>query len=117
MTKTATKTKADKVAELKEALAVFSEDLDDEQRALLTAEIQGYSERNAMLIAMQCPGATEVHGFKDWMSRGRCVRKGEKGIQILAPAGKIEENKETGDKEKMFFRIAFIFDISQTDPK
>lgn len=113
----AVKTKIDKVAELKAALAFFSEDLDDEQKALLTAEIQGYSERNAMLIAMQCPGATEVHGFKTWLGQGRCVRKGEKGIQILAPAGKIEEDKLTGDKEKMFFRVAYIFDISQTDPK
>jgi hypothetical protein len=47
----------------------------------------GYSDRNACLIAMQDPEATDVSGFHTWLSRGRSVRKGEAGIMILAPAG------------------------------
>lgn len=34
---------------------------------------------------MQMPGATFVAGFRRWLELGRHVRKGEKGIGILAP--------------------------------
>ena len=38
-----------------------------------------------MLIARQKPSATNVAGFRTWNSLGRFVRRGEKGILILAP--------------------------------
>jgi antirestriction protein ArdC len=44
-----------------------------------------YSFNNVLLIALQRPTASHVCGFKTWLSFGRHVRKGEKGIQILAP--------------------------------
>ncbi|MBA3718567.1 MAG: hypothetical protein H0W87_10125, partial [Actinobacteria bacterium] len=40
---------------------------------------------NTLLIAVQCPHATHIAGFRRWLELGRCVRKGEKGIRILAP--------------------------------
>lgn len=79
-----------------------------------------YSLRNAMLIVMQAPEATEVAGFKAWQDRGRQVRKGEHGIRILAPAGRGAGTEPTeGDPEgkpgRQFFRLTSVFDISQTD--
>ena len=44
-----------------------------------------YSLRNVMLIASQKPTATHVAGFHAWHKLGRFVKKGEKGILILAP--------------------------------
>ena len=44
-----------------------------------------YSLRNVMLIASQKPTATHVAGFHAWHKLGRFVKKGEKGIMILAP--------------------------------
>src|SRR4051794_37831053 len=44
-----------------------------------------YSLRNQLLIAMQCPHATRVAGFKAWLALGYCVRRGETGLKIFAP--------------------------------
>src|ERR1700741_449603 len=44
-----------------------------------------YSLHNVILIALQKPTATHVAGFHTWNKLGRHVRKGEKGIVILAP--------------------------------
>lgn len=65
-------------------------------RALLTSDgwrrwaetratFHDYSANNCMLIAMQCPEATRVAGFKAWERLGRQVRKGEHAIRIMAP--------------------------------
>src|SRR3954471_4413701 len=44
-----------------------------------------YSISNTFMIAMQRQDATRVAGYKAWQKLGRQVRKGEKGITILAP--------------------------------
>ena len=44
-----------------------------------------YSWNNCILIAIQMPEASFVAGFRRWLEFGRHVRKGEKGIGILAP--------------------------------
>src|ERR1700756_618306 len=44
-----------------------------------------YSLHNVLLIASQKPNASYVAGFRTWNGLGRFVRKGEKGILILAP--------------------------------
>ncbi len=49
------------------------------------ARFHTYSLGNQMLIALQAPTATRVAGFRTWQALGRQVRKGEKGIAILAP--------------------------------
>ena len=50
---------------------------------------------NIMLIARQKPDATHVAGYRTWTSLGRFVRRGEKGIFILAP---MVGNKRTKDE-------------------
>ena len=52
-----------------------------------------YSLRNVMLIASQKPTATHVAGFHAWHKLGRFVKKGEKGILILAPDRPAKERK------------------------
>jgi len=81
-----------------------------------------YSLNNVLLIAQQRPAASHVCGFKTWLSLGRHVRKGEKGIKILAPiVGKKkadEDQTEDGRKERTQvygFRTVFVFDLEQTD--
>ena len=79
-----------------------------------------YSLRNVMLIASQKPTATHVAGFHAWHKLGRFVRKGEKGILILAPIvrrkNETKEQNETDESSTaVCFRAAYVFDISQTD--
>ena len=73
-----------------------------------------------MLIASQKPNATHVAGFQAWHKLGRFVKKGEKGILILAPIirKKAENNREAEPDESstaVGFRAAYVFDVSQTD--
>src|SRR5688572_30193228 len=49
------------------------------------ARFHRYSLHNVCLIVSQRPTATRVAGFHTWRGVGRFVRKGEKGIAILAP--------------------------------
>ena len=79
-----------------------------------------YSLRNVMLIASQKPMATHVAGFHAWHKLGRSVKKGEKGILILAPIvrrkyGNAEQNEAEELSTAVYFRAAYVFDISQTD--
>ncbi len=79
-----------------------------------------YSLRNVMLIASQKPTATHVAGFHTWHKLGRFVKKGERGILILAPiVRRKNESAEQNDTDEsstaVGFRAAYVFDISQTD--
>ena len=50
------------------------------------SRFHSYSSRNVILIHMQRPDATLVAGFNAWKNKfQRHVKKGEKGITILAP--------------------------------
>jgi len=53
----------------------------------LAARLPGWSFSNIMLIAGQRPDATMVAGYEAWQARGRHVRKGEPGIQVIAEPG------------------------------
>ena len=59
----------------------------DALTAYLTAmgRFHNYSFGNILEIARQKPDATRVAGFYAWNQLGRRVKKGEKGIRILAP--------------------------------
>lgn len=63
-----------------------------------------YSVNNTMLIYMQRPDATLVAGFNKWRDQfERNVKKGEKGIKIIAPTPfkkKIEEQKLDPDTKQ-----------------
>jgi antirestriction protein ArdC len=80
-----------------------------------------YSLHNVMLIASQKPNASHVAGFRTWNQLGRYVKKGEKGIVILAPMlrRKEEQNEEPRESTSAVagFRAAYVFDITQTDGK
>lgn len=52
-----------------------------------------YSFFNIMLIARACLHATLVAGYQTWKSFGRYVKKGEKGIMILAPVFRSRKNE------------------------
>ena len=81
------------------------------------ARFHQYSWHNVCLIARQCPTATRVAGFHTWRSLGRHVRKGEKGIAILAPLLRRRDREPDDDQSRvvMGFRAAYVFDIAQTD--
>jgi len=82
------------------------------------ARFHRYSAGNAQLIMMQTGGyATQVAGFNTWKAQGRNVKKGEKGIYILAPLAFKSTDKDTG--EETFgvkgFRYVAVFDVAQTE--
>lgn len=81
------------------------------------ARFHRYSVGNQLLIAMQREDATYVAGFKTWQALGRQVRKGERGIRILAPCTRKVHDDED-DTERVVvagFRPVAVFDIAQTD--
>lgn len=96
-----------------------------------------YSFNNTMLIHMQKPDATLVTGYSKWEQKfNRHVKRGEKGIKIIAPTPfkkKIEQEKLDPDtklplrdkdgniimEEKEvkipMFKPVVVFDVSQTE--
>lgn len=88
------------------------------------SKFHNYSLNNTLLIAMQRPDATLVAGYRAWQkNHGRTVRKGERGIKILAPCKfkvEVDSEKEGEDPavvEMLSFRIVHVWDVSQTDGK
>lgn len=86
------------------------------------ATLHAYSANNTLLIAHQAwargISPTHVAGFRAWLKLGRAVRKGERGLSIWAPMrvkARDEDGQETEEK-KTVFRIAKVFDVSQTKP-
>jgi antirestriction protein ArdC len=78
-----------------------------------------YSLHNVLLIALQKPNASYVAGFRTWSELGRFVKKGEKGIMILAPIVRRKpDNSEDDEKDSSRiagFRATYVFDVSQTN--
>ena len=82
------------------------------------SRFHSYSSRNSLLIYMQKPDARLVAGYRLWNTQfNRQVRKGEKGIRILAPMRSKVIEKDTDEKKQIItgFRPVAVFDISQTD--
>lgn len=101
-------------------------------------KFHSYSYNNSLLILMQKPEASYVAGFKTWETLGRHVKKGEKGITILAlcpykavkyvdviepDTGQVKRDeqgnvmKERKEISRASFKAISIFDISQTEGK
>jgi len=98
-----------------------------------SAKFHNYSYNNIILILKQKPEASMIAGFKKWNETGRVVKKGEKGIAILAPnfkktyEPKLDGNKQPvkdsngkpvlvdKGKEVIGFFPTYVFDVSQTD--
>ena len=79
------------------------------------ARFHRYSWHNIMLIASQNSTATHVAGFHTWHKLGRFVKKGEKGILILAPiikrkAESAERTESNDSSSAVGFRAAYVFD-------
>jgi hypothetical protein len=83
----------------------------------LSSRLHHYSFGNTLLIAMQCPDASMVAGYKRWQDLGRQVRKGERSIRILAPVVVKRETEDNDEPARVVvgFRGAAVFDIGQTD--
>ena len=65
--------------------------------AYLTAmgRFHNYSFGNILEIARQRPNATRIAGMYAWNQLGRKVKKGERGIRILAPVVGIRRKKDS----------------------
>ena len=115
---------------IEDCLATINTDEDWLKFLSFQAQFYNYSFGNAMLIFSQNPNATYVKGYKAWNQLGRYVKKGSKGLAILAPCiRKVEVFKEPENKnlyhdeeaEKEIrkvvsgFRIAYVYDIADTD--
>lgn len=98
------------------------------------SKFTSYSVNNTLLIAMQRPDATTVAGYNTWKQLNRQVVKGAKAIKIIAPCPykkKIDVTTDTicthgtgedsspadlpEEKILMGFKIANVFDVSQTE--
>ncbi|MHB8509524.1 MAG: ArdC-like ssDNA-binding domain-containing protein [Candidatus Dormibacteria bacterium] len=78
-----------------------------------------YSFSNTLLIHRQAPQATRVAGFNAWLKLGRHVRKGERGIAILAPcvyrAEQDDDDQARARRVLRGFRVAHVFALEQTE--
>src|SRR5437899_2825614 len=80
-----------------------------------SAAFWDYSWHNQMLIWKQRPDASFVGGFNTWLKCGRYVRKGEKGIAILAPMFFKDRRADREETKRIWFKVVYVFDLSQTD--
>lgn len=77
-------------------------------------QFHNYSFFNSSLIFAQKPQAQLVAGFNKWRASGRNVRKGERGIAILAPI-LIPDPEQNDHKLLVGFKTVYVFDVSQTE--
>lgn len=115
------------------AIAELTDSRGWQQLLAVAARLPTYSPHNVLLIAAQCPDATHVAGYRAWRQLGRQVRKGERGIAILAPINTRApatadlpgpatvptdpELQAPATKERILrrFRVVHVFDVAQTD--
>lgn len=141
--KESAKSLQERVAELTRQLengvkAVFSSDRYAEYLQAMS-KFYRYSYGNVLLILAQCPYASQVAGYRLWRDEfGRQVKRGEKGIAILAPStyhrDKLVDRKdpdtgatlkgpdgqplqETQRVKLTRFVIVHVFDVSKTEGK
>ena len=118
----------DLLADLHAGIATLTEG--DEWRRFLDVgrRFHRYSFLNTLAILVQRPDATRVAGYRRWQQVGRQVRRGERGIRILAPVtarqqpstpeDAPENTPESTEEHPLVvrgFRVARVFDVRQTD--
>lgn len=80
-----------------------------------------YSPRNTMLLILQCGARGHIfnlaRGYKQWQKEfKRTVKKGEKGMNILAPLIHKEINEEGEEESHCYgFRAITVFELHQTE--
>src|SRR3954452_25094552 len=83
-----------------------------------------YSLANQLLIAVPCPGALLVAGFRAWLKLGYCVRRGETAVRIWVPMSPSKRELErwhasgadAAARPRTRFRLGPVFDRSQVEP-
>ena len=132
---------AEKLKEITDRLEQGITELFDSERykeyLRVMSKFHNYSFNNTLLIAMQKPDASLIAGFNSWKNQfQRNVKKGEKGIKIIAPSPfKIKQEMEkidpqtqrpvigkdgkpvTEEKEITIpaYKVVSVFDVSQTE--
>ena len=110
---------------LKSGVDIIQESENFREFLLTMSKFHDYSIGNLILIMLQRPDATRVAGYTTWKELDRFVRKGEKGIAILAPCmppkkAKVVEPEDEDDEglvevTPIYFKVVHVFDISQTE--
>ncbi len=115
---------------LRKLVETLANETDSARQSQLFAEylrvsslFHNYSWGNQMMIWSHRPTATRVAGHQTWRKMDRFVRAGERGIPIFAPM--IFKRQEAADtdglvtveKSNLWFKVVYVFDISQTDGK
>lgn len=133
---------SEKVKELTKRLEEGLKDLFESEKyktyLRCMSKFHDYSINNIILILVQKPDASLVAGYQSWKKNfGRNVKRGEKGIQILAPAPykkMIEQEKKDASGNVIYdkngevetekveavmpaFKPVTVFDVSQTEGK
>ncbi|HGM1346900.1 TPA: YodL domain-containing protein [Clostridioides difficile] len=132
---------AEKLKEITDRLEQGITELFDSERykeyLSVMSKFHNYSFNNTLLIAMQKPDASLIAGFNAWKNQfERNVKKGEKGIKIIAPSPfKVKKEMEkidpktqrpvigrdgkpvTEEKEITIpaYKVVSVFDVSQTE--
>jgi antirestriction protein ArdC len=119
-----------RTASREDRVAALVEELHDGVSLLTTTEgwhsflatavrFHRYSFWNTVAILCQRPDATRIAGYQTWRRLGRQVRRGERGIRILAPCTYRVRDEETDDDPGRLvlrgWRVATVFDLVQTD--
>ncbi|MFI6317373.1 ArdC family protein [Nonomuraea sp. NPDC050556] len=88
---------------------------------------EGYSAKNVMLLAAQRRPISHCGSFQYWLTQGRCVKSGEKGMVTFRRAGRKHEDSEEDKKAReqgemtippkvRWFVRGGTFDVRQTRP-
>ncbi|MDQ2895298.1 MAG: ArdC-like ssDNA-binding domain-containing protein [Actinomycetota bacterium] len=88
-------------------------------RVRCQAGLARLSLSNQLLVAIACPEATFVAGFKAWLHLGYAVQRGEHAIAIIAPLPVKERDQLSGEETgetRLLFKTVFVFDRSQVAP-
>ncbi len=122
----------EKKKELMKNLLSLLKSLDENQRQqlaeqfpLINPEGHLFSPANVCLIVFQNENnisLTVLAGFKQWINKGRVVKKGEHGFTIFYPSQKSKNgNSQNADDENatiadnLRYFTTTVFDISQTE--
>lgn len=83
----------------------------------IASRFHRYSLNNQLLILAQRPDATCVAGYRAWQRLGRQVKRGERAIAIFAPTTRRIPQEDSDEPKRVVvgFRVAGVFDITQTE--
>lgn len=106
--------------DLRRDLADMVTSEDWRQALAVAARFHDYSFSNTRLIWSQATERgfvpTRVAGYRTWRGLGRQVRRGEKGLAILAPVVRqVELDDGSEERRVVGFRPVHVFDITATE--